>query len=248
MFEGLPTLIGDPLIVLARAWNDAGVITPDYRVVCNELPMVTVLTKVRELFQVGALPPDILTYEVSDKVRMIQLGQAAMTMAPAGYYNTFNDPEASLVSGDVEVTLIPPAEEYKDTLLGSRSLMNFWSFVIPKNSPNKERAWEFIRHLSSFEAQLYSALYNANSPTRLSVWDSAEFLDVAPFAKTAAQVLKIAQVPWPAFDHIAEVQDIFGTEAHLAIMGIKSPQEAMDSAAEQIKALLAAEGLLHESP
>lgn len=248
VFEGLPTLIGDPLIALARAWGDAGVVTPDYRVVCDEAPMVTVLTKIRELFEIGALPPDILSYEVTDKIRMMQAGQAAMTLAPADYYARFNDPQLSSVAGNVEVAMIPPAAECKDLLPGSRSLLNFWSFVIPRNSSihSKQRAWEFIQHLSTPEAQLYSALNNGNMPTRLSVWESDEFASKIPYAKVAAQVLKIAQVPWPGFDNITKAQDIFGTEAHLAIMGLKSPQEAMYSAAEQIRSLLAAEGLLRE--
>jgi len=248
VFEGLPTLIGDPLICLARAWGDAGVITPDYRVVCDEMPMITVVEYMRELYQAGALPPDLLAFEVADKVRLIQAGQAAMTLAPCDYYLRFNDPTISKVAGNVEFIMIPPAQEYKNVLPGSLSLVNFWSFVIPKNIPEerKELAWKFIRELSTREAQLYSALHNANAPTRLSVWTDPNFVEIAPYAKVAAQILAIAQVPWPAFDQITKAQEVFGMEVHYAITGMKAVEEAMRAAANEIRRLLAAEGLLRE--
>ncbi|MEM3658324.1 MAG: extracellular solute-binding protein [Candidatus Hadarchaeum sp.] len=248
-FYGMPTIIYEVLIALARAWGpDAGVITPDYRVVCNKPPMVTVLSKLHELYTYGALPPDVFLYEVSDSVRMFQMGQVAMVFHPADYYRRFNDPSASQVAGNTGLSLIPPAADYKGVLPGSISFMTFWSFVIPKNLPyeRKELAWEFIRRLSTPEAQLHAAIYNANAPTRLSVLYSDDFKAAAPYAEIAGKALSIARVPLPAFDSIMEAVDIFGTYAHMAIKGEMAPQEAMDRAAEELRALLAAEGLLRE--
>lgn len=234
---GLPRIIGDYIIVVARAW-DGDVITEDFRVACNEPPVVKALTIYRDLFRGGAVPPDFLSYEVTDQVRTMQMGRAAMTVGPAGANVLYNDPAVSRIAGKARVALIPASREMAGRLEASRSLINFWSFVMPRTGAHKSFVWELIRHLSTRGSQAYSAFVGANDPTRLWLYDQPEFRARVPYADIVKKILAFSRVPWPAFDEVTRTQDIFGREVHRAILGEKMPQRAMDDAAREIGPLL----------
>ena len=54
------------------------------------------------------------------------------------------------------------------------------------------------------------------------------------------RVLKVARVPLPAFDEAARAGDIFKEEAEAAILGLKTPEDAMASLARRVKPMLPA--------
>ena len=53
-------------------------------------------------------------------------------------------------------------------------------------------------------------------------------------------MLKVARVPLPAFDEAARAGDIFKEEAEAAVLGMKTPEEAMAAVAQRVKPLLPA--------
>ena len=52
-------------------------------------------------------------------------------------------------------------------------------------------------------------------------------------------MLKVARVPLPAFDEAARAGDLFKEEAEAAVLGMKTPEEAMASLVKRVQAAAA---------
>lgn len=236
--QGLQSEIYLPLLDLARAWGDGDYITADYEVVCHKPPMVQALTMLRDLFQEGVLPPNFNALSTTDETRMVQNGRVAMSIHGSNYYWTFNDEANSAVAGKMDIANIPVSEGIRDRYEVAPTKTEFWAMAIPRNAQRKDLSWEVIRHLSSKENTLIMAL-NGNGPCRASTYDAEAYRREIPYADLEQRVLKVSRPPFPLLEGTSRIVDIIGREAHLAISGAKSPQSAMDDAAEQISRLLA---------
>ena len=53
-------------------------------------------------------------------------------------------------------------------------------------------------------------------------------------------MLQVARVPLPAFDEAARAADLFREEAEAAVLGMKTPEEAMASLVKRVQPLLPA--------
>jgi multiple sugar transport system substrate-binding protein len=109
--------------------------------------------------------------------------------------------------------------------------------AIPKNSQNKELAWAFIKAVSSREATVAAAL-NGNGPVRNSTYDDARIRAELPYAEAERKVLAVSRVPLPAFDNAARAADFFKEEAEAAVLGMKTPQKAMEDLTARVQRLL----------
>ena len=110
---------------------------------------------------------------------------------------------------------------------------------IPKNAKRKDLAWSFIKAMTSKEATLKAAL-NGNGPVRASTYADQSFAGTVPYAAEELKVLKVARVPLPAFDEAARAGDLFKEEAEAAVLGMKTPEEAMASLVKRVQPLLPA--------
>lgn len=224
------------LMAFARAWN-ADFVTPDMRVVANEPPMVTAVTAIRDLFEAGAMPRDMMTMNSEDMNLLMQSGRAAMTVTSFSRNRLYNDPEKSQVAGKVKTTFLPISETLKGEFEAAPTRTEFWSMAIPKNSQNKDLAWEFIRTMSLPEATIAAAL-NGNGPVRASAYENEQLLESLPYAKAEQKALTVARVPLPAFDEAARAADMLKEETETAVLGIKTPQEAMDDLTRRVQELI----------
>ncbi len=234
--QGTKAEIFYPLLDLSRAW-DGDYLTADYRVVLNEPPVVKALTLLRDLVKDGVMPPNITTHSNTDEVRFVQSGRSAMTVHGSNYHATFNDPKNSKVAGQFAYALLPASREMAGKLEFAPTKTEFWSFVIPRTAPAKALSWDFIRTLSSKRSIVQMAL-NGNSPTRASAYADAQIKAKIPYAELEQKVLRVSRVPWPAFDQVSRAIDILGEEVHRALLGMKTPKQALDDAAKAITPLV----------
>ncbi len=95
-------------------------------------------------------PPGVLTYDWDENARAFAQGTAAMTIQWQNAAPTFYDPKKSKIVGKFEFTLIP-GEKQPDGSIKRTPTFGGWSLEIPKDSKNKEAAWEFIVWASSPE-------------------------------------------------------------------------------------------------
>lgn len=225
----------DTLIDWARAYG-GDAITTDFQLKLTEEPMIHALNDVKELYDMGAIPPDFMNLVADDWLTLEQNGQVAFSMRGPAYYNSLNDPTISQAAGHIGVSIVPASETVDyDQIPGN---VSFWSMSIPRNSADPAAAWRVIQYLSSDNAALQMAV-NGQSPVKPSVYDDPAFAAAAgPWLEPARESLAVARPDWPAFDNLARVQDIFNEQVVLAVTGQKTPEQAMADAADQIQPLL----------
>lgn len=224
------------VIDLARAW-DGEFITPDMRFAANEKPMVNALTLLRELFLAGAFPRNFAAIQTEEVATWMQTGRAAMNYASMGRTQIYNDPAKSQFAGKIKTVPMPVSRELLGKYEVAPAKVEFWGMGMPKNAKNKEQAWDLIRAMVSKEATVMTAM-NGNGPVRASAYADPRVKQKLPYAENEKKVLLVARAPMPAFDNAQRAADFFKEEAEAAVLGMKTPQKAMDDLAARVKPLL----------
>lgn len=232
----MPGVTYPNVIDLARAW-DGDFITPDFRCVADQPPMLNAIRTIRELFQAGAFPRNFATIQSEDVNTWVQQGRAAMALNSMGRNRIYNDPQRSKFPGQVKTIAVPISETLKAKFDVAPAKVEFWGMVIPRNAKRKELSWSFIKAMASKQATLSAAL-NGNGPVRASTYEDAKFRENVPYADEERRVLTVARVPMPAFDEAARAGDIFKEEAEAAVLGMKTPEAAMASLVSRVTPLL----------
>lgn len=195
-------------------------IADDLSVKANSPEMVAALSALANLFQSGALPPNITSSNLDDLIAMMSSGQAAMAINPFARYETLNDPAASAEAGNIKVAPFPAVAE------GSTfANTEFWSMAIPRNSTNKELALSLIQELAKPENTIRAAL-NGNGSVRPADYADPRVVDYVPYAAAEGAALGNLEVTIPAFDKTAQAATLFIEEFQAAMLGFKSPEQA----------------------
>jgi multiple sugar transport system substrate-binding protein len=232
----MPGVTYPNVIDIARAW-DGDFITPDFKVVADQPAMLNAIKLLRELFVAGAFPRNFASLSTEDVNTWMQQGRAAMSLQSMGRNRIYNDPQKSRFPGRIMTGAVPISASLKGRYAVAPAKVESWGMVIPKNSKRKDLAWKFMKAMLAKEATLKMAL-NGNGPVRASTYDDAGFRASVPYADAERNVLKVARVPLPAFDEAARAGDIFKEEAESAVLGMKTPEAAMQSVVQRVKPLL----------
>jgi multiple sugar transport system substrate-binding protein len=234
----MPGVTYPNVIDIARAW-DGDFITPDFKCVADQPPMLNAIKLLRELFQAGAFPRNFATLSTEDVNVWMQTGRAAMSLQSMGRARIYNDPQKSKFPGKIKTVAVPASKTLAGKYEAAPAKVEFWGLVIPKNARRKDLSWSFIKAMASKQATLGAAL-NGNGPVRASTYADASFAATVPYAAEELKVLKVARVPLPAFDEAARAGDLFKEEAEAAVLGMKTPEEAMASLVKRVQPLLPA--------
>ena len=226
------------VIDLARAW-DGDFITPDFKCVADQPPMLNAIRTLRALFEAHAFPRNFATLSPEDVNVWMQQGRAAMSLQSMGRNRIYNDPQKSKFPGKIKTIAVPASKTLAGKYDAAPAKVEFWGMVIPKNARRKDLSWSFIKAMTSKEATLKAAL-NGNGPVRASTYADQSFAGKVPYAAEELKVLKVARVPLPAFDEAARAGDLFKEEAEAAVLGMKTPEEAMASLVKRVQPLLPA--------
>ncbi|WP_439578420.1 ABC transporter substrate-binding protein [Elioraea sp.] len=212
-------------------------ITRDYRFVADEPPAVAAVTLLRDWFRKGVLPRNVMTFKTEEVITAMQQGRAALTNQPFGRLVNYNHPQQSRFPGEIKVTTLPMMEKAggRGALVPAKT--SVWAMAIPRNSPNKELAWELIREISSKESTIRAAL-NGNGPVRMSAYDDPRVRARVPYADLERKVLPIAGLTLPGFAEAGKAMDIMMEEVQRALIGQAEPLAAMRSAKARIEPLL----------
>jgi multiple sugar transport system substrate-binding protein len=211
-------------------------ITPDFKCVCNEPGMVRAIALLTDLYQSGAIPKAWINFTTEDVTTFMQQGRAAMSIDPIDRTNAYNDAKASRFPGKLHVTNLPAAKEFGGKIVPVAST-EVWALVIPKNSPNKDLAWSFVRDLSMPESTIREAM-NGNGPTRSDAYNDPRVQKAVSFWQTASKAVGTARAPLPGFQNSAKVDDLVRQQVQAAVLKSKTAQQAMDDLKKQIDPLL----------
>ena len=234
----MPGVTYPNVIDIARAW-DGDFITPDLKVVADQPPMLNAIRMLRSLFEAGAFPRNFATLSTEDVNTWMQTGRAAMSLQSMGRNRIYNDPAKSKFPGRIKTIALPASKAMAGKFTVAPAKVEFWGMVIPKNAKRKDLSWAFIREMLSQQATLTAAL-NGNGPVRNATYDDERMRKLVSYAEEERLVLKVARVPLPAFDEAARAGDVFKEEAEAAVLGMKSPEEAMKSVVARVRPMLPA--------
>jgi multiple sugar transport system substrate-binding protein len=212
-------------------------ISRDYRFVADEPPAVAAITLLRDWFRKGTLPRNVMTFKTEEVITSMQQGRAALTNQPFGRLVNYNHPQQSRFPGEIKVTTLPMMEKAagRGALVPAKT--SVWAMAIPRNSRNKELAWELIRDISSKESTIRAAI-NGNGPVRMSAYDDPRVRELVPYADLERKVLPIAGLTLPGFADAGRAMDIMMEEVQRALIGQAEPLAAMRSAKARIEPLL----------
>ena len=231
--------VGSLYEVLCRWARHFGgdLITSDFKCVINQPPAVKALELLQRMYQEGIVPPDSITYDYAEEIKMMQENRVAFFDGNTSYGRTFNDPKKSKIAGHavmIKQALPQELQASGQHVVGNTSI---WGWGILKGSNDKDLAWEYLRFMCSKDSVLSMGL-SGTTPARISVLKDPRYLKNNPAATIEAQVAPYVAPVFPAFQNANEVIDVIGEYCHNVIVYGKSAQEEMDKAAEEIQALL----------
>jgi multiple sugar transport system substrate-binding protein len=195
----------------------------------NSAAGVQALTWMKKTIDDGLTDPASLTFLEDDTDKSMASGKTAMELNWESTFRDQNDASISKVVGDIAVSAPPAgASGANPGVNGSMAL------AIPSGSKHQAAAWKFIQYITSESVQ---NKYVASSMTNWK--DSYTQPDVTksnPEVFAAAGKAYDSMILRPAVANYNSVSQILQVELQNALLGKKSPQQAMDDAVTQANA------------
>ena len=116
-----------------------------------------------------AAPRGVINYEEPESIDLFIQGKAIFHRNWPYAWSLANNPHKSRIAGKIGVGSLPAFPGHS-----SASTLGGWQFGISRWSRNKNKAWQFIRFMTSAESQKLLALKASLAPTRRSVYDDME--------------------------------------------------------------------------
>lgn len=197
-----------------------------------------------DLYKAKAVPAGTVNYTWDDIGQGFAAGTLAIDIDWPGFAAFFNDPKSSKVAGHVGFAIAPT---------GTAGVRGGWSgshsFSVTQACDNKKAAVSFIEFLTDYDSEMMEARAG-NLPTRTKVFDDVE----AEFKKADNQYMADMFANWqkslsdartpPLIPQWIEVSNVIWPEIQAAIVGQKTPKEALDTAAEKAKQILVDAGVV----
>lgn len=194
-----------------------------------------------DLYEAGAVPPGTTNYLWDDLGNGFASGTIALNHDWPGWAGFFNDPDASAIAGNVGVAPAP---------VGSAGIRAGWSgfhgFSVTEDCENKEAAASLVQFLTNEESQILESSAGP-LPSRTAVWEhvAAEAADdpyrsevLDAFQTTAETAFAVPQTPY-----WIEATNLIYPELQAAILGDKSVEDALETAADAVDELMREEGV-----
>lgn len=244
--SGARTGIGDEVYTLF--WGSGGSLFDDYMKPTfgkggkNHAEMVKVLTLVQKFYTEGLVPPGSTDYEIGEASGVFEEGLVALSWnwnLCASWMDAKDAPQ----HGKIGVSLIP-----RDDPNAKRwHRQGTKGYLISKHSENKEAAYLFIQWFSSPEIQLKQIELNDSTPPRISVLENSKFANKFTHLPQLRYVSKIkGDRPVPYIPEWSHCEDIMAVPFQMCMIGQITPEEAADTAAEQLEQMLKAKGYYRE--
>ncbi len=208
--------------------------TDDWEPAFNSEAGVRALSWFVDLYDAGAVPAGVPNYLWDDTGLGFASGSVALNLDWAGWAAFFNDPDESAAAGNIGLVRAP---------MGSAGIRTGWSgshsFSITETCDNKEAAASFVTFLTDHDRQMVEARRGL-LPTRTRVWETAmdefreggdEFM-VTVFETYQASMAEDAFTP-PLIPEWIEVSNVLWPQLQAAMVGDRTPQEALDAAAAE---------------
>lgn len=180
----------------------------------------------------GLFDPAGIAMDDYETLKAFQAGRSAFLLDSTWSVTQATLPGSSAVAEHVRLMLIPGTSEHR-----TGGLIYAGGFGVMKSSAHKAEAIAYIMYLTSKEAQMLHAILGANLPTRNSLFNDPERAAINkgwPIYSDLIEQVKYGDfgpiVPW-----LDPARRILATAIQDAMAGRKTPKEALDWAAEEIR-------------
>ena len=227
---------------LVRA-NGGDMLDADNNPIFNQKPGVDALQWFVDLYKAKAVPAGTVSYTWDDIGQGFAAGTMALDIDWPGFAAFFNDPQKSKIAGKIGLAEAPVGEAGKrGGWSGSHS------FSVTQACDNKPAAVSFVKFLTDEDSEMMEARAG-NLPTRTQAFADVEKefkasdnTYMAEMFSTWEKSLDDARTP-PLIPQWIEVSNVIWPELQAAIVGEKTPQAALDSAAAKAKQIMQDAGL-----
>ncbi len=201
-----------------------------YEVTVNDEKGVAALTFYSDLLlKHGVVSPDVTTYGFNEILTTLAQDKAAMGVEWMAATQALTDCEQSpLVCDKLAYQLIPPSVAGEYGFGGSS-----WGWVIPATAGEKEAGYKFIEWLVGGPgAQLWAL--NGGIPSNKAALADPEVVAAVPQFELLAEAMPYRHIT-PLLTTSDQIVLAMQEAAAAAVAGAKTPQEALDEAAETIE-------------
>ena len=224
--------------------NGGDVFDENWKPIFNSEAGVAAVQWFKDIYDAGAVPAGTVNYTWDEIGQAMAAGQLAVDLDWPGFAGFYSDPAASKIADHLGFAVSP---------VGSAGVRGGWSgshsFSVTEACDNKPAAVSLAVFLTNDDSELMEA-EAGNLPTRSATFDAA----VKYFnenGKTAlAEMFPIwqasladARTP-PLIPQWIEVSNVLWPQLQAAIVGEKTPQEALDQAAAEATTILEDAGVL----
>ncbi|TKJ44563.1 hypothetical protein CEE35_07455 [Candidatus Aerophobetes bacterium Ae_b3b] len=210
----------------------------NYRPTINSPAAVDALEYFKSLIPFA--PAGVLTYDWDETARSFAQGKAAMDLQWHNAAPTASDPSKSKIVGKFDFAVIP-GKLQPDGSIKRTPTFGGWSLEIPKDSKNKEAAWEFMVWATSPEIQ--PRLAYGQPGDRFSSLADPKLQEKYVGYQTLLVSLPIAKGR-PRIAAYSELADALEVGLSEGMTGAKSAKKALDDANNKFEFILKKWGYL----
>ncbi|OKH37088.1 ABC transporter substrate-binding protein [[Phormidium ambiguum] IAM M-71] len=187
----------------------------------------------KDTIKQGISPPGVTTYQEEETRRLFQSGQAVFLRSWPYVWPLANQ-KTSQINGKIGIKPMVHAPGQS-----SAACLGGWGLGIAKSTKHPKEAWQAIKYFSSREAQRQFILKAGYVPSRRELFTDPEIVAKYPHFPQLLEVVDRA-VLRPPIAQYAQASDILQRYLSGALTGRMSPENAMQSAAEETRRLLKA--------
>lgn len=188
------------------------------------------------MLESGVAPESVLTFRPNDARILFQQERAVFLMVQDFVLAPLTA-EDSPVADAVQFTRVP---YFEGNEMANTTVIGGFLLAVNKHSENIEAAAEFIKCFTSYESQVEAGLIQGKVPTRPAVYDDERIAADAPgvAALGANFVYAFARPSATTGTAYPEISEIMQTEISAALLGEKTPEQALADAEAQILSIM----------
>jgi len=232
-YEGLVTVFLEHLAGFGGA-----ILAENDAVVVDSAAGVRALTFMRDsIFRDRIVPEAVLTWQEEQTRFAFQNGRSAFMRNWPYAAALLGRVGESAVAGRFAVAPMPREDGRPAAALGGAQL------AINARSRQPEQAWALVQYLTAPEQMLERAEVTGQFPARRSLYANPRLAEALPIPPEIAREIVESAVPRPATPVYSQLSGILQIQLHRALTRQASPEEALHTAADNMRRVLAAAGL-----
>lgn len=224
-YEGLSAMFTEILEGYGGFWID-----PETKEVGLDKPeAIAAVQFLRDTITKNISPPGVNTYAEEETRRLFENGNTAFLRNWPYVYSLASNSD---IAGNFAIKPMVHAPGKN-----SGACLGGWGFGISSTSRHKDEAWAVINFFNQPEVQRQYFLETGYVPSRKSLFNDPQLVDKFSYLPNLLQVVQ-NPVLRPPIAQYAQASDILQRYLSAALTGSRTPEKAMEAAANETRALL----------